>query len=79
MTIDKSDGKSGNDQFGESSCNALALKSGVLACLLAKNGVPPLWPRDPGFESLVRIILEQAVSLESAKAVFEKCQKEIAA
>jgi DNA-3-methyladenine glycosylase II len=57
--------------------NILAGKSDVLADLLHKNGIPPIWPREPGFESLVRIILEQAVSLESARAVFEKYQKEI--
>ena len=62
---------------GESACKFLAGKSDIIADLLHKNGVPPLWPREPGFESLVRIILEQAVSLESAKAVFDKLEKEI--
>jgi DNA-3-methyladenine glycosylase II len=41
------------------------------------NGVPPTWARKPGFSSLVQIILEQAVSLESARSVYEKCEKEI--
>jgi DNA-3-methyladenine glycosylase II len=48
-----------------------------LANLLERNGIPPLWHREPGFESLVKIILEQAVSSESAKAVFQKCEQEI--
>jgi DNA-3-methyladenine glycosylase II len=35
-------------------------------------GTPPLWSRPPGFETLLQIILEQQVSLASAKACFEK-------
>ncbi|MEQ1765687.1 MAG: DNA-3-methyladenine glycosylase 2 family protein [Pyrinomonadaceae bacterium] len=35
-------------------------------------GVPPLWNREPGFATLVQIILEQQVSLASAKACFDK-------
>ena len=33
-------------------------------------GVPPLWGRQPGFVTLLRIILEQQVSLASARAMF---------
>lgn len=39
-----------------------------LAGIAARHGPPPLWGRDPGFETLVRIILEQQVSLRSAEA-----------
>jgi DNA-3-methyladenine glycosylase II len=35
-------------------------------------GPPPLWPREPGFPTLIHIILEQQVSLASAKAAFDK-------
>lgn len=35
-------------------------------------GVPPLWDREPGFATLLQIILEQQVSLASAKACFDK-------
>lgn len=38
--------------------------------LAERNGVPPLWPREPGFATLVKIVLEQQVSLESAAAAF---------
>lgn len=31
--------------------------------------MPPLWGRAPGFETLLRIILEQQVSLASANAL----------
>src|SRR5215468_6614118 len=35
-------------------------------------GPPPLWDREPGFATLLNIILEQQVSLASAKACFDK-------
>lgn len=34
-----------------------------------RHGMPPLWGRAPGFETLLRIILEQQVSLASADAL----------
>jgi DNA-3-methyladenine glycosylase II len=37
-------------------------------------GHPPLWARQPGFPTLVHIILEQQVSLASARAAFIKLQ-----
>ena len=39
-----------------------------LAGIAERHGVPPLWAREPGFETLVQIILEQQVSLASAEA-----------
>ena len=39
-----------------------------LAGIVARHGPPPLWAREPGFETLVKIILEQQVSLGSAMA-----------
>ena len=35
-------------------------------------GCPPLWERQPGFAGLLRIILEQQVSLASADATFRR-------
>ena len=35
-------------------------------------GTPPLWDRPEGFETLLQIILEQQVSLASAKACYDK-------
>jgi DNA-3-methyladenine glycosylase II len=40
----------------------------------AQLGHPPLWARQPGFPTLVHIILEQQVSLASARAAFVKLQ-----
>lgn len=39
-----------------------------LAAIVQQYGPPPLWAREPGFNTLVHIILEQQVSLASAKA-----------
>jgi DNA-3-methyladenine glycosylase II len=39
-----------------------------LAGVVARHGPPPLWAREPGFATLVHIILEQQVSLRSAEA-----------
>lgn len=41
-----------------------------LARLVMQYGPPPLWARRPGFATLLRIILEQQVSLASARALF---------
>lgn len=48
--------------------SALAAIDEDLAVILERHGPPPLWAREPGFETLVRIILEQQVSLGSADA-----------
>jgi DNA-3-methyladenine glycosylase II len=43
-----------------------------LANVYKQHGEPPAWQREPGFATLVHIILEQQVSLASAKAAYEK-------
>ena len=43
-----------------------------LARIIRKLGRPPLWEREPGFPTLIKIILEQQVSLASAKAAFDR-------
>ncbi|MBX2998748.1 MAG: DNA-3-methyladenine glycosylase 2 family protein [Caldilineaceae bacterium] len=50
----------------------LAERDADLAAVLARFGPPPLWAREPGFPTLLRIILEQQVSLASARATFER-------
>jgi len=52
----------------------LARKDAIFNAVLAKHGPPPLWDRGPGFATLVQIILEQQVSLASAKACFDKLE-----
>jgi DNA-3-methyladenine glycosylase II len=43
-----------------------------LAQIFDRIGPPPMWVREPGFPTLVRIILEQQVSLASAKAAYDR-------
>jgi DNA-3-methyladenine glycosylase II len=45
-----------------------------LARIVLRHGPPPMWARAPGFATLVRIILEQQVSLSSARAAFRRLQ-----
>ena len=53
-------------------CRRSAKKDVHLGQVLSLYGVPPLWDRPPGFETLLQIILEQQVSLASARACFDK-------
>jgi DNA-3-methyladenine glycosylase II len=39
-----------------------------------RYGAPPLWSRLPGFATLIRIILEQQVSLSSARAAYNRLE-----
>ena len=43
-----------------------------LAEIVINFGYPPSWQREPGFATLIRIILEQQVSYASAKAAFKR-------
>jgi DNA-3-methyladenine glycosylase II len=50
----------------------LAAVDADLAYLHLQLGAPPLWPREPGFPTLIHIVLEQQVSLASAQATFNR-------
>lgn len=52
----------------------LAADHTIFARVYESYGVPPLWDRDPGFATLLQIILEQQVSLASAKACYDKLE-----
>ena len=56
----------------QSSVRELAVRDSDLARVIEMYGAPPLWVREPGFPSLVYIILEQQVSLASARAAFQR-------
>ena len=45
-----------------------------LALVVERHGPPPLWPREPGFATLVRLILEQQVTLDSGRAAFARLE-----
>src|SRR6188474_3907756 len=40
------------------------------AHIVKRHGPPPLWPREPGFQTLVLLMLEQQVSLAQARAMY---------
>ena len=44
----------------------------ALAEVVARHGIPEFWQRTPGFETLVLLILEQQVSLESGAAMHNR-------
>jgi DNA-3-methyladenine glycosylase II len=52
----------------------LARRDHDLAHILKELGPPPMWAREPGFPTLLHIILEQQVSLASARAAFNRLQ-----
>ena len=48
-----------------------------LAAVIRRHGPPPLWARRPGLATLVQIILEQQVSLASARSVYRRLKDEL--
>jgi DNA-3-methyladenine glycosylase II len=52
----------------------LAAADPDLARVFTRLGVPPMWGRRPGFATLVRIILEQQVSLAAARTMYRRLQ-----
>ncbi len=58
-------------------CDHLAVSDQDLAFIIEAYSYPPLWSRPNNFETLVHIILEQQVSLASAKAALEKLRARI--
>jgi DNA-3-methyladenine glycosylase II len=58
-------------------CNYLAQKDDDLKLIIDTYGCPPLFVRSLTFETLLHIILEQQVSLASAKAALNKLKEKI--
>jgi DNA-3-methyladenine glycosylase II len=52
----------------------LSARDPDLRGVVERFGPPPLWDRSPGFPTLVHIVLEQQVSLASARAAFDRLQ-----
>jgi DNA-3-methyladenine glycosylase II len=55
----------------------LAARDPHLGSIYKVHGVPPMWGRRPGFETLLRIVLEQQVSLVSARSMFRRLNSNI--
>jgi DNA-3-methyladenine glycosylase II len=51
---------------------ALCARDADLAGIVGRLGAPPLWGRRPGYPTLVRIILEQQVSLAAARTMYAR-------
>jgi DNA-3-methyladenine glycosylase II len=58
-------------------CDKLAAKDAALKNIIRQHGYPPFWSRPASFASLILFILEQQVSLASAKAAFDKLKEKI--
>lgn len=58
-------------------CDKLAKNDKDLKKIIHRYGYPPFWDRTASFETLVYIILEQQVSLSSARAAFLKLKEKI--
>ena len=58
-------------------CNKLAKKDRHLYSIIKQFGYPPVWTRRANFQTLIHIILEQQVSLASAKAALNKLKEKI--
>jgi len=55
----------------------LAKRDKDLAKIASTYGPPPLWEREQGFHTLIHIILEQQVSLASAKAAYDRLEETV--
>jgi DNA-3-methyladenine glycosylase II len=55
----------------------LAARDADLGGIVDRFGPPPLWGRPQGYPTLVKIILEQQVSLSSAQAAFDRLQRRL--
>ncbi len=60
-------------------CKALSAKHESIRTIVDTYGIPPLYSRPFGFDTLVQIILEQQVSLASGRAVFNRLQSYLGA
>jgi DNA-3-methyladenine glycosylase II len=50
----------------------LARREPLFAGVVDRHGFPPMWDREPGLATLLHIMLEQQVSLASARAAFDR-------
>src|SRR5947209_3622940 len=65
------------EEFFVDAVRQLANRDSDLAAVVEKYGRPPLWTREPGFPTRDYIILEQQVSLASARALYARLQEAV--
>lgn len=56
----------------EEACELLSSEDESLAAVLDRHGLPVFWEREPGLQTLVWLILEQQVSLESGAEMYRR-------
>lgn len=56
-------------------CNELAERDAMFKNILQQHSYPPMLTRPAGFATLIHIVLEQQVSLASARAAFNKLKE----
>lgn len=61
-----------DDETFRDGCQLLASEDESIAALTERWGVPEFWNRRPGYQTLVLLILEQQVSLESGAAMYRR-------
>jgi DNA-3-methyladenine glycosylase II len=61
-----------------SAVRALEIADPALAASVERFGPPPLWAREPSYATLVHLVLEQQVSLASARAAFDRLEVALA-
>jgi len=66
-----------DQQNVHSICDKLARKDRHFSVILKQYGYPPVWTRKGNFQTLIHIILEQQVSLASARAALNKLKQKI--
>ena len=63
----------------QSLCDNLARKDKSFRFIIKEHGYPPMWTRTASFQTLVHFILEQQVSLASARAALNKLKEKLGA
>ncbi|HET9826045.1 MAG TPA: DNA-3-methyladenine glycosylase 2 family protein [Chitinophagaceae bacterium] len=58
-------------------CDKLGKKDKHLGSIVEQYGYPPLWRRSANFQTLIHLILEQQVSLASARAALNKLKQQL--
>jgi DNA-3-methyladenine glycosylase II len=64
-----------DDATFSSGVNFLCQRDPHLKRIVQTYGAPPIWTRERGFPTLLHIILEQQVSIASARATFERLRQ----
>jgi DNA-3-methyladenine glycosylase II len=72
LTRDRSNSMSDSSHSFMQGIEELTKRDRDLARIVVDYGYPPQWQREPGFPTLIRIILEQQVSYASAQTTFQR-------